>query len=189
MAFNSQKLLRTIAKNVVQTRRALKWSQQELADRSTVSVRMVGLIEAGDNNVSLATLGNLAGALNLTFSQLVEEAPSPSGPAGGQPRRGVRLWEGSHKGTKVDLLQSFPASHLMELWKWTIAPGDRYRGEPDLPGFHEVVYVLRGELTLEQEDGRQVLRAGDTLGFPSDRPYAFVNSGKTSLTFTLNVVG
>jgi len=152
-------------------------------------VRMVGLIEAGENNVSLATLGNLAGALNLTFSQLVEEAPAPSGPGGGQPRRGVRLWEGSRKGTKVDLLQSFPASHLMELWKWTIAPGDRYQGEPDLPGFHEVVYVLRGELALEQEHGRQVLKAGDSLAFPSDRPYAFVNSGKTSLTFTLNVVG
>jgi transcriptional regulator with XRE-family HTH domain len=187
MAFNSQKLLRTIAVNVVNARRALKWSQQELAERSTVSLRMVGLIEAGENNVSLATLGNLAGALNLTFSQLVGETPAQAGLD--HPRKGVRLWQGSRRGTKVDLLQSIPAARLMELWKWTIAPGDRYQGEPDLPGFREVVYVIRGELTLELADAVQVLKAGDSLAFPSDRPYAFRNSGQASLSFTLNVVG
>jgi len=76
----------------------------------------------------------------------------------------------------------------MELWKWTIAEGDRYQGEPDLPGYVEVVHVLRGELTLEREHGTQVLKAGDTLSFPSDRPYAFSNTGKGSLSFMLNVV-
>jgi mannose-6-phosphate isomerase-like protein (cupin superfamily) len=99
----------------------------------------------------------------------------------------VQLWQG-RPGTKVELLQSFPASRTVELWKWTIAPGDRYQGEPDLPGYREMVYVIRGELTLEREDGTQVLKAGDSIAFPSDHPYAFANTGKGSLSFTLNVV-
>jgi transcriptional regulator with XRE-family HTH domain len=180
-------LLRTIAQNVQNLRRSVKWSQQELAERSNVSLRMIGLIESGENNVSLATLGSLAAALNVTFSDLVNEA-SLGGPAPERPRRGVRLWQGRNAGTKVDLLQSFPATHVMELWKWTVAEGDRYQGEPDLPGYVEIVYVIRGELTLELEHETQVLKAGDTLKFPSDRPYAFSNTGKGSLTFTLNVV-
>jgi transcriptional regulator with XRE-family HTH domain len=166
----------------------MKWSQQDLAEHSNVSLRMVGLIESGENNVSLATLGNLAAALNLTFSDLVNDLPSPDGSTVNLPRKGVRLWQGIRSGTNVDLLQSFPASQVMELWRWTIAEGDRYQGEPDLPGYVEIVYVIRGELTLEQEHGTQVLKSGDSLSFPSDRPYAFSNTGKGSLRFTLNVV-
>ena len=185
MTFHPQKLLRTIAGNLAAARRARKWSQQELAERSQVSRRMIGLIEGGESNVSLATLGHLAAAFNLTFSQLVNDRADP---AGALPEKGLRLWEGSRPGTRVDLLQSFPASRTAELWKWTIAPGDRYQGEPDLQGYREMVYVIRGELTLERESGPTVLRAGDSFAFPSDRPYAFVNTGKTSLSFILNVV-
>jgi transcriptional regulator with XRE-family HTH domain len=186
MTFDPKRLLGPISRNVVNQRRALKWSQQELADRSHVSRRMIGMIESGESNVSLATLGHIAAAFNVTFSELVSEpAEQERAPA---PVKGVRLWQGSRPGTKVDLLQSFPASRTVELWKWTIAPGDRYVGEPDLPGYREVVYVVRGELTLEREDGTQVLKAGDSIAFPSDRPYAFANTGAGSLSFVLNVV-
>jgi len=189
MPFNPKKMLSTIGANVAEARRARGWSQQELADRSKVSVRMISLIESGENNVSLATLGNLAGALELTFTQLLEDARELPGPAAMLPRKGIRLWQGSRRGTKVRLLQSMACKRTMELWSWTIAPGDRYQGEADLPGFREVVYVIRGELTLEQEGANQVLRAGDSIAFPSDQAYAFTNTGDCSLIFTLNVVG
>jgi transcriptional regulator with XRE-family HTH domain len=188
MPFDPKKLLRSISGNVVRKRRALKWSQQELADRSDVSRRMIGMIESGESNVSLATLGHIAAAFSLTFSELVNDHVAHDGPEGSLPEKGLRLWQGGRPGTKVDLLQSFPASRTVELWKWTIAPGDRYQGEPDLPGYRELIYVIRGELTLERESGTQVLKAGESIAFPSDRPYAFANSGKGSLSFTLNVV-
>ena len=187
MPFDPKKLLKSVSGNVVRKRRALKWSQQELADRSEVSRRMIGMIESGESNVSLATLGHIAAAFSLTFSELVNDHPGTDG-AEARPDKGLRLWQGSRPGTKVDLLQSFPASRTVELWKWTIAPGDRYQGEPDLPGYREMVYVIRGELTLEREAGTQVLKAGESIAFPSDRPYAFANTGKGSLSFTLNVV-
>ena len=185
MPFDSKSLLKSISGNVVKSRRAFKWSQQELAERTGLSRRMIGMIEGGESNVSLATLGHIAAAFNLTFGQLVHD-PGPQN--GARPGKGLRLWQGSRPGTRVDLLQSFPASRTVELWKWTIAPGDRYQGEPDLPGYREMVYVIRGELTLEREEGSQVLKAGDSIAFPSDRPYAFANTGKGSLSFTLNVV-
>jgi transcriptional regulator with XRE-family HTH domain len=182
MPFDPNPVLKFISGNVVRSRRALKWSQQELAERSQVSRRMIGMIEGGESNVSLATLGHIAAALNLTFSELVND-PVPSD----RPEKGLRLWQGG-PGTRVDLLQSFPASRTVELWKWTIAPGDRYQGEPDLQGYREMIYVIRGQLTLERETGSQVLKAGESIAFPSDRPYAFINTGKGSLSFTLNVV-
>jgi len=185
MPFDPKKLLKSVSGNVVRRRHALNWSQQQLADRSAVSRRMIGMIESGESNVSLATLGHIAAAFSLTFSELINDQLDG---ADGRPEKGVQLWQGSRPGTKVDLLQSFPASRTVELWKWTIAPGDRYQGEPDLPGYREMVYVIRGELTLEREAGTQVLKAGESIAFPSDRPYAFANTGKGSLSFTLNVV-
>ena len=185
MTFDPKRLLGSISRNVAGRRHSLKWSQQELAERSAVSRRMIGMIESGESNVSLATLGHIAAALNLTFSELVHDHAAQGPPV---PEKGVQLWQGSRTGTKVDLLQSFPASRTVELWKWTIAPGDRYVGEPDLPGYREMVYVVRGELTLEREGGTQTLKAGDSIAFPSDRPYAFANSGTGSLSFLLNVI-
>lgn len=184
MPFDSKKLLRSISGNVARKRRDLQWSQQQLAERSDVSRRMIGMIESGESNVSLATLGHIAAAFNLTFSELVNDHVAQDS----RPDKGLRLWQGSQPGTKVDLLQSFPASRTVELWKWTIAPGDRYQGEPDLPGYREMIYVIRGELTLERESGTQVLKAGESIAFAADRPYAFANTGKGSLSFTLNVV-
>ncbi|HOD32851.1 MAG: anaerobic benzoate catabolism transcriptional regulator [Acidobacteria bacterium ADurb.Bin340] len=188
MPFDPKHLLQTVAAKLLQKRRELNWSQQDLADRSQVSRRMIGMIESGESNVSLATLGHLAAALGITFSELVESAEATETGEGVRPKRGLQLWQGSRTGTKVDLLQSFPASRSVELWKWTIAPGDRYEGEPDLPGYREMLYVIRGSLFLEREEGTQRLKAGDAIAFPSDRPYAFVNNGKVNLVFVLNVV-
>jgi transcriptional regulator with XRE-family HTH domain len=182
---DSKHLLQVISRNVAQHRRAMDLSQQELADRSQLSRRMISLIEGGECNVSLATLGHIAAALDLTFLELVSE---PERQARQVPERGLRLWEGGSPGTRVDLLQSFPASRTVELWRWTIAPGDRYQGEPDLAGYLEMVYVVRGELSLQLEDGERRLKAGESCAFPSDRSYAFVNAGKGSLSFILNVV-
>jgi transcriptional regulator with XRE-family HTH domain len=188
MPFDPNRLLKTISSNIAALRRARKWSQQELAERSKVSLRMIGLIETGQSNVSLAKLGNIAAAFDLTFSELVQEREAGEVPATGRPVRGTQLWQGLRPGTKVDLLQSFPASRTMELWRWAIAAGDRYQGEPDLPGYTEVVYILQGELTFEQAGGTQVLRAGDSFSFPSDHPYSFTNTGKGALRFMVNVV-
>jgi transcriptional regulator with XRE-family HTH domain len=187
MAFEPGKLLQSISGNVVRQRRERRWSQQELAERSQVSRRMIGMIERGESNVSLATLGHIASALSLTFSELVSDPAADASPAN-RPERGIRLWQGRRPGTKVDLLQSFPATRTVELWKWTIAPGDYYLGEPDLSGYRELLYVIRGELTLERAPESQVLKAGESIAFVADQAYAFRNNGQGTLHFMVNVV-
>ena len=184
---DSGQLFQSISENVVTHRRLRQWSQQELADRSQVSRRMIGMIERGESNVSLATLGHIASALDLTFSALVSDPSAADNPVD-QPDRGIRLWQGRRPGTKVDLLQSFPATRTVELWKWSIAPGDYYQGEPDLSGYRELIYVIRGVLTLEREPAAQVLKAGEAIAFVADRAYAFRNNGKGTLQFMVNVV-
>jgi len=79
MAFDPKHLLQTVAAKLLQKRRELNWSQQDLADHSQVSRRMIGMIESGDSNVSLATLGHLAAALGIVTEALFVTTNPPSG--------------------------------------------------------------------------------------------------------------
>jgi transcriptional regulator with XRE-family HTH domain len=168
--------------NIRGQRQILGLSQQALADRAGLSRRMVTLIEGGDGNASLATLDRLAAALNLTFARLTqaEDCSAQSKP--------MDLWQGKDKRSKARLLESCPARQEVELWSWSLAPGERYDAEPDPAGMHEMLTVISGTLDLVVVGKTQRLTSGQSASFPSNQPYAYVNSGTTLLRFIKNVV-
>lgn len=53
-------------------RNALKWSQEELAEKAELHWTYIGGIERGERNVSLINIVRLAHALGLSVSTLVE---------------------------------------------------------------------------------------------------------------------
>lgn len=187
MHFDPTHLFQTVSENVRRERLARGWSQQELGDRSRVSRTMIVRIESGEGNVSLATLGRIALAFGVPFTEIVGDQPQAE-PSGLESRR-IQVWQGSGPGTRVTLLESFVGQRMMDFFEMRLAPGDRYQGEPDLPGTRELVYVVSGALTLEHEDGVRELKARDSLVFVSDRQYAFRNAGKGQVCFLLSVVG
>jgi transcriptional regulator with XRE-family HTH domain len=183
----STDLLQTVASNIKRYRLERNWNQQELGDRSSVSRTMIVRIESGKGNVSLATLGRIALAFGVSFTEIVQERPlvEPSGLAS----RRIQVWQGAHPGTRVTLLESFVGQRMTDFFELCLAPGDRYRGEPDQEGTREMIYVVEGTLTLEHENGTRRLKARDSMVFPSDRQYAFANEGHDLLCFLLSVVG
>ena len=158
-------------------------------DRSQVSRGMIVRIESGEGNVSLATLGRIALAFGVPFTDVVADSTQDDGSSLGIAEHRIQVWQGTRPGTKVTLLESFVGQRMTDFFEWTVAPGDRYEGEPDLKGTKEMVYVVKGTLTLEHENGTRTLKAGESIVFPSDRGYALVNSGKSTLCFVLSVVG
>ena len=175
-------LQETVGGNIRQQRQRLGLSQQALADRTGVSRRMITLIEAGDGNASLATLDRLAAGLQLTFGNLVQTAEETSG------QKPVEIWQGKDRRSKARLLQSCAVQDQVELWSWSLAPGDRYEAEADPAGMRELIVVTSGMLDLEIEGTLQRLRAGQSVSFASDQPYAYINPGRSMLHFIKNVV-
>lgn len=181
MLFNSQILLQAISANVKKHRKRQGWSQQELADRSDLSRRMVQMIESGDNNVSLAVVCRLAAAFNITFQELIADPTSQRRIPHSVRGHGMPLWQGSTQETSAIQLESFPGSSDLEVWEWTFAPSERYAPEPILQGTKELIYVVEGELTIEHENQAKVMKPFDSLTFPSSRQHVLVNSGKERL--------
>lgn len=165
-------LILRVSSNLRQARQAAGLSQSALAARADVSRRMITMIESGEGNVSLGTLDRLATALGLAFAELVRPA-------------GTAAWRGQAPGSQARLVA---ATGTVELWDWTLGPGERYVAEPDRPGMREMILVLDGMLILERAGGRETFVAGQSVVFASDQPYSYENPGPGALRFVKNVV-
>ncbi|MGE8461618.1 MAG: helix-turn-helix domain-containing protein [Pseudomonas capeferrum] len=176
-------VLQHVSLNVRRLRNAAGMSQSALAERSGVSRRMLVAIEAGEKNVSLTTLDLIAEALGVAFSTLIQ-APEQRDPS----RIDELAWVGEHPQSKAVLLGSSTARREVELWEWTLAPGECYLSEADADGWSEQIYVAEGQLTLVIEDAEHRLQVGQFHVFPSNCRYAYRNDGAVAVRFVRNVV-
>lgn len=172
-----------VAANVRRLRQAAALSQQVLAERAGVSRRMLVNIEKGDVNVSLNTLDRLAEALGVLFYALVQPPDSED-----SARIDEVAWVGKSPKSRARLLASKPARQEVELWSWSLEPGEIYESAADDNGWYEMLVVIEGALTLGLAAGDIVIEAGDFHVYPSDQPYRYRNDGAGRLRFIRNVV-
>ena len=71
------------------------------------------------------------------------------------------------------LVASAGTPDMLELWDWTLAPGEEYASEPHRPGTRELLHVHSGQLTLTVDDTVTDLRAGDAASFVADVAHAY----------------
>jgi transcriptional regulator with XRE-family HTH domain len=108
------------------------WTLDQLAERSGVSRRMVINVEQGASNPSIATLLRLSDALGVGLPALVDvERPGALRvvAAGQAPI----LWRGPDGG-QAQLVAGTDPPDVVELWDWTLAPGENYRSEAHATG-------------------------------------------------------
>ncbi|MDA8485478.1 XRE family transcriptional regulator [Pseudomonas resinovorans] len=176
-------VLEHVSENVRRLRRAAGLSQEALATAAGVSRRMLVGIEGGDVNVSLATLDRIAAALGVLFPDLVQQPDRPD-----RSRINAVAWVGAKPGSQATLLASSATRHEVELWSWSLAPGERYKAEPDAEGWREMIYVIEGNLTVFHSGETHQVTAGDFLVFGSDQPYIYANEGEQLVRFVRNVL-
>jgi transcriptional regulator with XRE-family HTH domain len=173
-----------IAARVRAERMQRRWTLDELAARSGVSRRLLVQIEHADANPSLATLLKLAAALGVTLTDLIAEEPEPRPFALVPAQDAMTLWS-TPAGSSARLLVSHSA---LELWSWTLAPGDRRASEPHRPGSLELLTVQTGTVALDVGDHRIEIPSGDSAWFDATWPHAYTNPGATATMFTLVVL-
>ena len=80
------------------------------------------------------------------------------------------------------------AKREVELWEWTLEPGEQYQSQADAEGWSEQLYICEGCLTLVIGD--QVLHFGahEFYMYPSNTPHAYRNDGDVAVRFIRNVV-
>ena len=172
-----------IAARVRAARTYRRWTLDELAARSAISRRLLVQIEHGDANPSLATLLKLAAALGITLAELVADEPETAPVAVVAGRDAMTLWS-TTTGSAARLLVSHRA---IELWSWTLAPGDRRDSEPHRPGSVELLAVETGTVALDVGHHRAEVPAGDSAWFDATLPHRYANPGTDTAAFALVV--
>jgi transcriptional regulator with XRE-family HTH domain len=163
------------------------WTLDELADRSGVSRRMVITIEHGEGNPSIATLLRISDALGVGLPVLVDvERPREvTVTAAGQA---PVLWRGPRGGQALLVAGTEPPD-VVELWDWTLQPGEQHSTEAHSAGTRELLLVLEGQVDLRVGDRTHRLAPGDSAAFAGDvaHGYATPADATTPARFALTV--
>jgi len=176
-------LTRAVGENIKRIRKTKKMSMDRLANESGVSRSMLGQIERGEANPSVALIGKLASALKVPADILLEndsfETLSLFREAETKP---IRLDAG-----KAVLRPNFPFDEVtrIESFFLDLYISAHYVPELSVPGCicHLTVMAGNPEIKVEGETFRLVER--DALRFAADRPYEFSNMTNSTVRLLL----
>lgn len=181
----TEELALAIGARIKQERQSRRWTLDRLAEASGVSRRTLVNVEQGTANPSVGILLRISDALGVGLPALVEP-PQPSTLKVTRSGDGATLWRGEQGGRGVLVAGTQPPD-VVELWDWTLGPGDRHDSEAHAAGTRELVHVLDGTVTFEIADESTVLEPGDAASFAGDVPHAYANAGDQLARFSLTV--
>lgn len=151
-----------------------RFTVQELAQKSELSVGLLSNIERGKGNPSFKTLRRLAEALDLQIGALVEAATV-------DPDRAMVVRRGER--TRIQIGSSGPSYELLtpnlrgqlEVLETTIPPGFDNHTHPFTHAGEECIVVQSGRVTIEVDGLRFDLEPGDTITYDATKPHWWHN--------------
>lgn len=182
---NASELSAAIGAKVRSERQAREWTLDQLAEKSGVSRRMLINVEQGTANPSVTTLLRLSDALGIGLQALVA-VPQTTRVTVIRTGEAPALWTGEGGGRGVLLAGTTPPD-ILELWDWTLAPGDRHDSEAHVRGTKEILQVREGTVTVTLGEASEVLEVDDAISFASDVPHSYANDGTVPARFSLTV--
>ncbi len=178
-------LASAIGARVKQERQSRRWTLDRLAEAAGVSRRALVNVEHGAANPSVGTLLNISDALGVGLPALVEP-PQPRPVKVTRRGEGAVLWRGESGGRAVLVAGTAPPD-VVELWDWTLGPGDHHVSEAHTSGTRELIQVHEGTITVEAADQALILEPGDAVVLPGDVTHSYANPAAQRARFSLAV--
>ncbi len=174
-----------LATTIKAEREARGWSQADLATRSGVSKAMISKVERAEASPTAAILVRLAAAFELTLATLLMRTEAHAGrhvAAAAQP-----VWRDPETGYVRRQLFISPSSPV-ELVRVELPAGARVPIPAASYAFiRQVVWLLEGDLVIEDGAERHALAAGDTYAFGEPADAAFINASGTPCAYLVAV--
>ncbi len=146
-------------------------TQRELASRAGISSNAISLIERGEISPSVATLQNLATALNVKMSYFFDEDVQTDRlhiKAGERPAL-------ESKGVTIENIGKRLHGQELEPFFISLAPGSESGNRQVIHSGHEFVYCVRGKVEYEIDGKIYMLNEGDFLLFEAGLPHHWRN--------------
>jgi transcriptional regulator with XRE-family HTH domain len=183
---SSDAVAAAVGRNVRALRLQRRMTIDALATAAGISRGTVIQIETARGNPSIGTLVALAAALRVGVASLVDGDAAPRVTVR-RAAEAARLWSSAAGSSAVFRIGTDPPD-VVELWDWTLQPGDGFDGEAHPMGTQEVLSVLAGRLRLRVGAAEQVLDAGDTVLFQAHAPHRYSGEGDAPVRFVMVVL-
>ena len=175
-----------VGRNVRALRQQRRMTIDALAAAAGISRGTVIQIETARGNPSIATLAALAAALRVGVTSLIEDVTEPRVTVR-RAAEAATLWSSAAGSNAVFRIGTDPPD-VIELWDWTLQPGDGFDGEAHPMGTQEVLSVLSGRLGLRVGATEQQLDTGDTVLFQAHAPHRYSGIGDGPVRFVMVVL-
>ena len=183
---SSDDVAAAVGRNVRALRQQRRMTIDALASAAGLSRGTVIQIETARGNPSIATLCNLASALRVGVGSLVDGDAAPRAVVR-RAEQAAPLWTSPAGSTAVFRIGTDPPD-VVELWDWSLQPGDSFDGEAHPMGTVEVLSVLAGHLNLRAGSTELELAEGDTVMFEAHAPHRYGCVGTGPVRFTMVVL-
>jgi transcriptional regulator with XRE-family HTH domain len=183
---SSDDVAAAVGRNVRALRQQRRMTIDALASAAGLSRGTVIQIETARGNPSIATLCNLASALRVGVGSLVDGDAAPRAVVR-RAEQAAPLWTSPAGSTAVFRIGTDPPD-VVELWDWSLQPGDSFDGEAHPMGTVEVLSVLAGHLNLRAGNTELQLAEGDTVMFEAHAPHRYGCGGTGPVRFTMVVL-
>jgi XRE family transcriptional regulator, regulator of sulfur utilization len=162
-----------IGENIRKIRRERGLSLEQMAESTGVSKAMIGQIERGDSNPTVAILWKIANGLKVSFSSLIEKPQCQVSITHYKDVQPV-----SEDNGKYIVYPIFPFDPFKkwESYRVEMHPGCRYRNEGHPPGVEEYISVIKGRVSLEIAEETYDLEEGSSIRFAADSGHQYMNT-------------
>jgi transcriptional regulator with XRE-family HTH domain len=171
-----------VANNLKKLRREKKLSLEKLSEMTGVSKSMLGQIERGESNPTIAVVWKIANGLKISFTSLLATREDDTRII---RKNDIRLMK--ENGGKYRLYPYFPIENgrSFEIYTAEIDAGGQLDADPHLNGAEEFITVSSGELIIDINGGENHLFNGDSIHFRADKPHGYRNPGSLPTKFHL----
>lgn len=178
----------TIGNNLKALREKTQLSLRDLGEKTGLSASFLSQIEAGQVSPSLASLENIANALNVSITYFFDDQTRPDSVVMRKKER-KRIYSQGSKAIIQPLANALNKKKI-EPFLLTLEVGGE-SGEKPYSSHHgeEFGIVLQGKVRFALEDKEYVLADGDSLYFNSKRPHKWENIGKKEAIIILVIPG
>ncbi|WP_027363659.1 helix-turn-helix domain-containing protein [Desulfotruncus alcoholivorax] len=159
-----------IGNNLARIRKARGLSLDKVAEQTGVSKPMLGQIERGESNPSIATVWKIVNGLHIPFTELMTEKKPEI-----ELVRSCEVFPiiDDEIGVTVYPLFSFQQDRRFEIFFVTLNAHSSYLSEPHDDGSEEYILMMEGTLEVTVGEATYTLSAGDIIKFQADQQHKY----------------
>lgn len=173
-----------LAANLRYLRERRGFTQERLGTLCGIPRSTLANLETGSGNPTLAVLGQLAMALQISLEELLS---APRGQGRLHKRESLPIEKKGVDG-RITVTRLLPDPIPgMEILRMELPACSRFAGVPHRPGTREYIYCEEGELALQIPGQQFTLSHGDVCSFQGDQGHTYINEGE-NVAIALGVV-